>query len=172
MRPKNLIGGGLLDRGPGLLVEHLEQLAGAFARLQGRPSQRRHARGGVRPRHDLQEAPGGTQTDPLGLGDSGELILFVGGDLHGVLQPLSEGLDLSVLLGELPLKVVDAGLGRGAVHGVDDLLGLAIERLPRLLPIPRHLGDVTVSAAQDGEGAGDALRDRAHGDSLRRGRSG
>ena len=63
-------------------------------------------------------------------------------------------------------------LDRDAVDGVDDLLGLAIQRLPRLLSLACHLGDVTVSAAQDGEGASDALWDRGHGDSLRRGQSG
>ncbi len=82
------------------------------------------------PVHDPQQPPGHAQADPLGLGDGGELVLLVGGDLDGVLQPLLEGLDLGLLLGELPLKLVDAGLGRGAVHGLDDLLGLAVERLP------------------------------------------
>ena len=66
-------------------------------------------------------------------------MLLVGGDLDGVLQPLLEGLDLGPLLGELSLKLVDAGLGRGAVHGLDDLLGLAVERLPRLLTVLGHL---------------------------------
>ena len=82
------------------------------------------------PVHDPQQPPGHAQADPLGLGDGGELVLLVGGDLDGVFQPLLEGLDLGPLLGELPLKLVDPGLGRGAVHGVGDLLGLAVERLP------------------------------------------
>lgn len=82
-----------------------------------------------------------------------------------------EGLDLGSLLGELALQLVDLGLGRGARHGVGDLLGLAVERLPGLLTILGQLGDVAVSAAEDGEGAGNALRDGGHGDSLRRGRS-
>ena len=85
---------------------------------------------GSRPRHDPQQPPGHAQADPLGLGDGGELVLLVGGDLDGVFQPLLEGLDLGLLLGELLLKVVDPGLGRGAVHGVGDLFGLAVERLP------------------------------------------
>jgi hypothetical protein len=53
-----------------------------------------------------------------------------GGDLDGVLEPLSDGLDLGPLLGELSLKVVDLGLGRGAVDGVGDLFSLAVKRLP------------------------------------------
>jgi hypothetical protein len=57
-------------------------------------------------------------------------VLLVGGDLDGVFQPLLEGLDLGPLLDELLLEFVDAGLGRGAVDGVGDLLGLAVERLP------------------------------------------
>ena len=56
-------------------------------------------------------------------------MLLVGGDLDGVLQPLLKGLVLGLLAGELPLEFVDAGLGRGTVHGVGDLLGLAVERL-------------------------------------------
>jgi hypothetical protein len=35
----------------------------------------------------------------------------------------------------------------------------------------RHVSDVPVSTAEDGEGAGDALRDRGHGDSLGRGQA-
>ena len=57
-------------------------------------------------------------------------MLLVGGDLDGVFQSLSEGLDLGLPLGELPLEFVDSGLGRGAVHGLGDLFGLAVERLP------------------------------------------
>ena len=41
-----------------------------------------------------------------------------------------EGVDLGLPLGELSLKFVDPGLGRGAVDGLGDLLGLAVERLP------------------------------------------
>ncbi len=54
----------------------------------------------------------------------------VGGDLDGVSEPPLEGLDLGVLLGKLSLEIVDASPGRGAVHGIGNLLGLAVERLP------------------------------------------
>ena len=81
---KNLVGGALFDLGPGRLVEHLEQRAGLLAGLEGRPPQRRHARTASRPRHDPQQPPGHAQADPLGLGDGGELVLLVGGDLDGV----------------------------------------------------------------------------------------
>ena len=77
-----------------------------------------------------KQPPGHAQADPLGLGDGGELVLRVGGDLDGVFEPLPEGLDLGLLLGELLLKLVDPGLGRGAVDGLGDLFGLAIKRLP------------------------------------------
>jgi hypothetical protein len=169
--PKNLIGGGLLDPGPGRLVEDLDQRPGMPAGFEGRPPQRRDAGDRHRSGHDLQEPAGDAEADPLGLGDGGELVLPVAGDLHGPLQSPSEGLDLGPLLSELPLKLVDSGLGRGAAHGLDDLLGLAVERLPRALAVVRHRGDVAVSAAEDGEGAGDTLRDRGHGGSLRRGQS-
>ena len=80
-------------------------------------------------------------------------------DLDSVLQPLLEILDLSLLPGELPLEFVDAGLDCGSVDSIGDLTGLAVKRLPRLLSVVRHLGDVAVSAAEDDKGAGDPLRD-------------
>src|SRR3954468_2241911 len=99
-------------------------------------------------------------------------MLLVRGHLDGTLQSPWEGLDLGPLLGELSLKVVDAGSRRGAIDGLDDLLGFAVERSPRLLAVLGHRGDVAVSATEDREGTGDALRDRGHGDSLRRGQPG
>ena len=56
-------------------------------------------------------------------------MLLVGGDLDGVFQSLLEGVDLGLPLVELSLERVDLGLGRGAVDGLDDLFGLAVERL-------------------------------------------
>ena len=130
-----------------------EQGTGTLTGHQGRPPQGGHARSGFRPLHEPEQPPGHAQADSLGLGDGGELVRFVGGDLDGVLEPLLEGLDVSMQLGELSLKLVDPGLGRGAVHGVGDLLGLAVKRLPRWLPVLGHLGDVAGSSAEDGENA-------------------
>ena len=127
--PKNLVGGGLLDPGPGDLVEHLEQVAGLFAGFQGRASQGRPAGSGFRPGHDVQESPSHAQADPLGLGDGGELVLLLGRDLDGVPESLLEVIDLGLPLGQLLLKLVDLVLDRGAIDGIGDLLGLAIERL-------------------------------------------
>jgi hypothetical protein len=169
LRPQNLIGGDLVDLGPCRLIEYLEQAARVLAGLKGRPPEGRHARGGSRARHDLQESPGHAEADPLGLGDDGELGLLLGGDLEGELPLLPEGLNFSVPLGELSVKPVDPGLDHNAIDGLDDLLGLAIERLSRLVTFLGHPGDVAISAAEDGEGAGDTLRDRGHGGSLRRG---
>src|SRR5208283_3655335 len=95
--------------------------------------------------------------------DAKSLIYFVARDLDGVLQSLLEILDLSLLPGELPLEFVDAGLDCGSVDSIGDLTGLAVKRLPRLLSVVRHLGDVAVSAAEDDKGAGDSLRDCGHG---------
>ena len=86
---------------------------------------------------------------------------FVGSDLDLVFDSPLENLDLGLPLGELP-EVVDQGLGRGAIDGGDDLFGLAIEGLPRRVTVLGHLGDVAVLSAKDGEGRGDALRDRGH----------
>jgi hypothetical protein len=77
----------------------------------------------------VQEPAGDAEADPLGLGDDGELALLLGGDLDGVTEPLPEDTDLGQLVGELLLEFVDAGLGCGAVHGVGNLPGLAVERL-------------------------------------------
>ena len=94
--PKNLVGGPLLDLGPGRLVEHREQRTGLRSGLQGHPPQRRDAPTAPRPRQDPQQPPGHAQADPLGLGDGGELVLLVGGDLDGMSQPLLEGLNLGL----------------------------------------------------------------------------
>ncbi len=171
LRPKNLIGGGLLDSGPGRLVEDLEQGPGVLTGLEGHPPQCCHARDRLRPGHDVQESAGDGEADPLGLGDGGELALLVAGDLHGVLQAPAKDPILGLPVGELSPEVVDPGFGRGAVDGLGDLLGLAVDRLAGLITILGHRGDVAVSAAKDGEGAGDALGNRGHGDALRRGRS-
>jgi hypothetical protein len=128
--PKNLIGGDLLDLGPGRLVEHPEQVASVLAGLERGSSPCGHARDGNRPRHDVQEPACDAEADPLGLGNDGELALLLGGDLDGVTEPFLEDADLGSVVGELVLEFVDAGLGRGTVHGVGDLLGLAVERLP------------------------------------------
>jgi hypothetical protein len=80
--------------------------------------------------HDPQQPPGHAQADPLGLGDGSELMLLVERDLNGVFQSGLEGLDLGLPLGKLPLKFFDLGLNRSAIDSLDDLLGLAIQRLP------------------------------------------
>jgi hypothetical protein len=144
LRPKNLIGGDLLDPGAGRLVEHAEQEAGPLARLARAASQGRHARDGGRPRHDSQESPGHAQADPLGLGDGGELVLLVGSDLDGVFETLPESIDLGLPLGQLLLKLVDSAPGRGAVDGIGDLPGFAVERLAGSLTVLGHWGDVTI----------------------------
>src|SRR3954470_6161817 len=98
--PKNLIGGGLLDPGPGRLVEDLDQGPGVPTGLEGRPPQRRHARDRLRSGHDLQEPARDAEADPLGLGHGGEFVLCVAGDLHGPLQPGAEGPVLGLLVGQ------------------------------------------------------------------------
>jgi hypothetical protein len=81
----------------------------------------------------LQESPGHAKADSLGLGDDGELGLLLGGDLGGEFQLLLEGLNFGVPLGEFSVKTVDPGLDPNAIDCLNDLLGLAIERLPRLI---------------------------------------
>jgi hypothetical protein len=160
--PKNLIGGGLLDAGPGDLVEDLEQGPGLATGLEGRPSQRGDAGDRHRSGHDVQEPLGDGEADPLGLGDRGELFLLVAGDLHGVLQPRAEGPILGLLVSQQSPQLREPSFGCGAIDGLDDLLSLAVERLARLVAFVGHRGEVAVSAAKDGEGAGDPLGDGWH----------
>jgi hypothetical protein len=56
-------------------------------------------------------------------------MVLLGGDLDGALQPFPEGSDLGPLLGEFSPKLIDPGFDHAAVDGLDDLLGLAVERL-------------------------------------------
>jgi hypothetical protein len=162
MGPKNLIGGGLFDPRPGRLVEDLEQGPGVPTGLEGRPPQCRHARDWRRSGHHVQEPAGDAEAHPLGLGDGGELVLLVAADLHGVLQPRAEGSILGLTVGQASPQFLDPGLRRGAIDGLDDLLGLTVERLAGLVAILGHPGDVAVSTAEDGERAGDSLGDRGH----------
>ena len=99
-----------------------------LAGFEGRPPQGGDAGRGSRPLHDPQQPPSHAQANPLGLGDGGELALFVGSDLDGAFEPVLEGLDLGLPLGELLLELVNAGLRRGAIDGVGDLFGLAVQR--------------------------------------------
>ncbi len=156
----------MFDPGPRRPVEDPEQNASVLSGLEGGASQRRHTRDGLGSGHDAQEPLCDAQADALGLGDSGEFVLLVASDLDGVLQPRAEGPILGLLVGQSSPQVIDAGFGRGAVDGLDDLLGLAVERLTRLLPIVGQRDDIAVSATENGEGAGDALRDCGHGDAF------
>ena len=61
-------------------------------------------------------------------------------------------------------------MGVVSLDGFDDVLSLAVKCLAGLLAFAGHGGDITVSAAKDGEGCGDPLCDRGHGESIRRGR--
>jgi hypothetical protein len=101
-----------------------------LAGLEGGPPQRRHTRGALRPGHDVQEPSCDAEADPLGLGDGGELVVLLGGDLDGVVEAFPEGLDHGLVVGEFSLEFVDPGFGGGAADGLDDLVGLAVERLP------------------------------------------
>ena len=159
----------MFDAGPRHLVEDLQQGAGVLAGLERGPSQGGDAGCGAGALDDLQEATGDAEADALGLGDSGEVVVQLRREEDGVLESVVECLDLGVLAVELFLKLGDASLGGIAIQGLDDVLGLAIEGLSRLLALLGHGGDVTVSAAQDSEGRGDPLSDRGHGESIHRG---
>ncbi len=82
-----------------------------------------------------------------------------------------KGVVFRLLLAQLPLEFVDPGLGNGPVQSVNDVIGLTVERLARLPTVLSHLGDIAIATVEDGESTGDALRDRGHGNALRRGQS-
>jgi hypothetical protein len=117
-----------------------------LAGLQRRPPQCRHAWDGLRSGHDLQESASDAEADPLRLCNGDELLLPVAGDLDGPLQAAAKGPILGLPVGELSPEVVDPGFGRRAIDGLDDLLGLAVERLSGSVAILGHRGDVAVSA--------------------------
>lgn len=160
----------MFDAGPRHLVEDFQQGPGVLAGLECGASQCGDAGGGVGSLDDLEEASGDAEADALGLSDGGEVVVELRGEEDGVLEAVMEGLDLGVLAVELLLKWCDASLGGLAIDGLDDVVGLAIECLARPLAVVGHRGDIAVPAAQDSEGAGDSLRDRGHGGSIRRGR--
>jgi hypothetical protein len=160
--PKNLIGGGLFDPRPGRLVEDLEQGPGVPTALVGRPSQGRHAGHRLRSGHDLQEPAGDAEADTLGLSNRGKLFLLVAGDLYGVLQPRAQGPILGLLVSQQSPQLLEPSFGCGAIDGLDDLVSLAVERLARLVAILGDPGEVAVSAAKDGERAGNPLGDGGH----------
>ena len=61
------------------------------------------------------------------------------------------------------IRKIESCPPRGYVDGPQTWASLAVKRLPRLLSVVRHLGNVAVSAAEDDKGAGDPLRDCGHG---------
>ena len=159
----------MFDAGPRYLVEDFQQAAGVLASLEGSPPQGGDAGGGVGSVDDLKQASGDTEADALGLGDGGEVVVELRGEDDGVLESVVEGLNLGVLAVELFLEPLAASQGGLGIEGQDDVVSLAVEGLSRLLAALGHGGDVTVSSAQDGKGRGDALGDRGHGESIRRG---
>ena len=152
----------MLDLRACRLVEDFQQACGLLARLVGDSSQGGDAGGGLRPVDDPEEPAGDAEADALGLGDGGELVSLLRGDLDGMIQAIPEDLDLDLSLIELVTKVVDLGPDGLAIDGLDDLLGLAIKRLSRLVAAPGHLGHIAVSTTEDREAAGDKLGDRGH----------
>ena len=134
------------------------------------PSQCGDAGGRVGPLDDLEQASGDAETDALGLGDGGEVVVDFRGEDDGVLEPVVKGLDLGVLPIELILELSDTSLGGVTGDGFDDVVSFTIEGLSRPLALPGHRGDIAVSAAQDGKGTGDPLGDQGHDETIRRGR--
>lgn len=127
--PKNLIGGGLLDTGPGRLVEHSEQGCRLLARVLSRTAQGSDAGRRLDATNDLKQAAGDRQADAFGLGDGGEVVLKLRGQENGILQAVLEGLKFGLLGVELVAQLVDLGLGGLTFDRLNDVLGLAVEGL-------------------------------------------
>ena len=140
-----------------------------LSRLDGGASQGGDAGGGLRSADDLEQPPGDAEADALGLSDGGEVVVDFRREDDSVLEPVVEGLDLSVLPVELLLEPVDPSYGGVAVDGLDDVVSFAVEGLSRLVAVFGHRGDVAIAAAKDGKGTGDPLGDGGHGKSIRRG---
>lgn len=73
--PKNLSGGGLFDAGPRQLIEDFQLAAGVLPRLEGGPAQSGDAGGGIVRLDDLEQTPGESGADALGLSDGGEVVV-------------------------------------------------------------------------------------------------
>lgn len=161
--PKNLIGGGLLDTGPGHLVEDGEQGRRLVAGVLGGSAQGGDAGCRRRATDDLEQATSDREADAFGLGDGGEVLLHLRGEQDGTSESFLERPNLGLLAVELLAKLVDLGLGDLALDGLNDLMSLTVEGLAGLGSLLSQGGDTAITAAQNRETAGDELRKAGHG---------
>jgi hypothetical protein len=164
---KNLVAGRLLDQRPTGRIEDSQQRAGP---MRGRLTQATQVgdTGRALGQQDRQETACRRQTDPFGLRTAGEVGLLILVEKHRLglwLLPLGEG---TFGLLETVVEFLQARRGFGPGQFVQRGVGLAIETLPRDLPLLSELGDSAVAAEKDGGGAGQAPESAydAHGVNL------
>jgi hypothetical protein len=80
----------------------------------------------------------------------------VGIDEHGLLELAVACSAGSAEALDLVLEFLELALGSGALDGVEDVGGVAVERLPTDARAFGLSGDSTVGSVEDGSGVGDA----------------
>ena len=165
---EDLIAGALLDPLAAELVEHFQQRGrapGGGVRQAAESSDTGQTEPvgfiGERLGHERSEkAAGDGQADALGLGDTGELGQGVGINEHGLLELAAERHAFGVEAVDLVLEMLEAPLGVGAIDGLEDFGGVAVECLAGDARAFGVLGDGTVGSIEDSSGVGDAKRRR------------
>jgi hypothetical protein len=147
------------------VIEHFQQSGGAYggrACQAAQPGDTGPAQAVVRfvgqglGQQRAQEAAGDGQADALGLGDARELGQRVGIDAYGLLQLAAQRSDLGTEAIDLVPEILELPLGRGALDGLEDFRGVAVERLPAEAGALGLVADGAVGSIEDGGGVGDA----------------
>ncbi len=94
--------------------------------------------------------------DALRLGDAGEMGPRVGIDEHGLLELATERRAFGAEAVALVLEILETPLGVGAIDGLENFGGVAIECLAGDARAFGVLGDGAVGSIEDGGGIGDA----------------
>jgi hypothetical protein len=162
---EDLIAGALLDPVPAESVEHVQQRGrapGGRARQaaeSGDAGQTESAVGFVSQglgQQRAEEAAGDGQADALGLSGAGELGQGVVIDEDGLLELAAERSTFGVEAVDLVLEILEVPLAGGAVDGLEDFGGVAVERLAADAGALGLLADRAVGPVEDGSRVGDA----------------
>jgi hypothetical protein len=161
---EDLIAGALLDALPAELVEHFQQRGrapGGGVRQAAESSDTGQTEPvgfiGERLGHERrEEAAGDGQADALRLGDAGELGQGVSIDEHSLLELAAERLTFGAEAVDLVLEILETPIGVGAIDGLENFGGVAVECLAGDARAFGVLGDGAVGSIEDSGGIGDA----------------
>jgi hypothetical protein len=161
---EDFIAGALLDPLPAELVEHFQQRGrapggGVRQAAESSDTGQTGPVGFIGERlgqERSEEAAGDGQADALGLGEAGELGQGVGIDEHGLLELAAERRAFGTEAVDLVLEILEAPLSVGALYGLEDFGGVAVECLAGDARALGVLGDGAVGPIEDSGGIGDA----------------